>query len=187
MNKSVSLLLSFLSFSFTLTAQKAIFHVNTGFALSQIDGDNLGGYKKLGYDFGAGFLMSKTETYEIDFSLRVNQKGASESGFRLASLNYAETDLSFNYIHNNTLYAGAGLGLGYLMNGENGRYVNRNLQLARLDLFPLVTIGYKATERISLQSRFTRSILPITQNGLTRGVTKWYNRSILLEVVWLFP
>lgn len=176
------LLLLFLLSSTIIFSQNKRFHLNGGFAISQIDGDNLGGYKKLGYNIGAGFLFKKSETYEIDYSLRLNQRGARENVFYNISLNYLDSDLSFNYVHKNFFYAGGGLGMGILANPD--RRITSSISYTRLELFPLVTIGVKVKENIRIQSRFTRSLLPITVGGLRRDGFRNYNRSIIFELLW---
>ena len=171
----------------TLASAQTTFHANLGLALSQIDGDDIGGYKKPGYNIGAGFLFKKSDTYEIDYTLRLNQKGVRETNAYVIPLNYVENDLSFNYVYQDIAYVGVGLGLGYLANSSDQRRINNNIELARFDLFPLVNLGYKASDRVHIQTRFTRSLLPITKGGLKQDGFRWYNRSILFEFVWLFP
>lgn len=181
--KTKLLLFALICSATTLFSQSRRFHGNIGFTISQIDGDDIGGYKKLGYNLGAGFLFKKSDTYEIDYTLRINRRGARENVFYNISLDYVDNDISFNYVHKDFFFVGGGLGLGYLATRE--RRISSNITYARLDLFPLLTLGVKAKENLRLQTRFTRSLLPITVGGLRRDGFRNFNRSIIFELVWL--
>ena len=179
MRNKLFLVLLFVSFVAVVNAQTK-FHVNPGFILSQIDGDGIGGYTKLGYSLGAGFRFDKTDKYFTDFSTRINRKGGWSSPYTV-SLHYVEVDYSWNYTFYQNFYAGFGVAGGALLFYRDVSYVPTNLPIERYDLFPLVNIGARLNDNILLQVRLTRSIIPIT--GLSRSVPNWFNRSILGELV----
>lgn len=163
----------------TAGAQSSRFHLNAGVIASQIDGDQLGGYKKPGYNVGAGFLFQKSSTFDIDWTLRMNQKGVRETSDVGTTINvaltYLESDLSFNHVFNERFYLGGGLGLGYLMFNRNTLGIGSD-QFRKIDLFPQLMIGVKATEKLSFQVRNSISVLTSRKN-----LVRWRNRSILLE------
>lgn len=182
--KNNYLLFALIAFcSLAAGAQSGRFHVNGGIMASQIDGDQLGGYKKPGYNFGAGFLFEKSTSFELDWSIRMNQKGVRETSDVGTTINvaltYLESDLSFNHVFNERFYLGGGLGIGYLMFNRNTLGIG-NDQFRKIDLFPQVMIGVKATEKLSFQIRNSVSIITSRQN-----LVRWRNRSILLEVRYL--
>jgi hypothetical protein len=157
------------------TFSQSKFHLNTGFLLTQVDGDNYGGFKKMGYSFGAGFCFENgTELQFIDWSTRINQKGFREvnvSNWDLARLTYLETDLLYGFVLGEKSALCGGLYYGRLLN-----YYPR---LKKSDLAPVLRFDYRFTERISLQSRFSMSVISIR----LPQYSTWLNRCLQFEFV----
>jgi hypothetical protein len=157
-----------------LFAQKPKFHVNTGFLLSQIDGDNIGGFKKIGYSFGGGFRFEKEMTF-LDWSTRINQKGMRETNqntfvYALVRLNYLESDLIYSFKIGEKVFLGGGFYSAFLLQKLN--------TLRRLDFAPSFRLDYRPTEKINIQPRFSMSVLSIRQ----KNYSYWLNRAIMLEL-----
>ena len=164
------------------TGQSIKFHVNPGFIVSQIHGDKLGGYKKPGYSIGAGFLIEKSNTFEIDWSTRINQKGAREPlvGY-LVRATYLETDLVFNYIYKQKLILGVGGYYGYMM-AEN-TYIGFGYGgFRRSDIAPLFKVGVRLSEQVDLSARMANSVFSIRKNCVNSTTACWFNNSILFEL-----
>lgn len=176
------IIITFLFIGFSLTAQDIKFHVNPGFMLSQIHGDALGGYKKPGYSMGAGFLFKKSSTYEIDWSTRINEKGAREpQALYLIRLTYLETDIVFNYVHRQRITLGTGLSYGFML-AENANIGFEYGGYRRSDIAPLVKFGVRLSESVDVNVRMTNSILSIRRNCVNNTTPCWYNNSLLFEL-----
>ena len=176
-------LIGFLFLSSISYTQKAKLHTNYGFLLSQIDGDDAGGFRKIGYNIGAGFLIPRTDKFNIDLNLRINQKGAREFGFS-ARLNYLEGSTTFNYLLNDFLIGG-GLGYGYLIAHNTNLDFNESGGLRRSDVLAYLQLGYKLGKRTILSTRLDQSLISIRRDSNTRLAPAWFNRSILVELIIL--
>lgn len=178
------LLIGFLFISSFSQAQKLNFHSNYGFILSQIDGDERGGFRKIGYNIGAGFLIPKTDNYNIDLNLRLNQKGVREAGIS-TRLNYLEASATFNYLFGEYFLFGAGLGYGYLIAHNTVLDFNTAGGLRRSDVFPFIQLGFKLGKRTILSTRLDRSVISIRRNSNTVLAPAWFNRNVLVEIIIL--
>ncbi len=91
-----------LGIAFNSNAQKFEGGVYFGLTTSQINGDNLSGYNKVGMNLGFQTALPIGENAKFQFELAFIKKGAKEvpsdtSNFYKASLNYIEIPLLFQY------------------------------------------------------------------------------------------
>ena len=176
--------IAFIFLPFTLGAQDVKFHINPGFVISQIDGDSYGGYKKLGYSLGAGFRFVRSDKFEIDWSTRINQKGAREItpiSLFIVRLNYLESDLVFNYVLNQKVNFGAGAYTGFIMS-ENAKIGYQDNGYRRLEIVPLARIGVRINEKIDINVRYSRSVYSIRKNCTGTTTPCWFNKALLFEM-----
>lgn len=157
-------------------SQKVIFHINPGFIVSQVDGDSYGGFKKLGYNLGAGFRLNiKENNTFLDWGTRLNQKGFREVNpltYDLIRLNYLETDIIYATKIGTKVELGAGAYYGHLLFDEK--------TVRTRDIAPVFRVGLRVHEKLVLQSRFSYSVLSIREKNYSR----WLNRAILFEISW---
>ncbi|MBC8047484.1 MAG: PorT family protein [Fimbriimonadaceae bacterium] len=121
----------FLCTSFSLQAQIKhgkdddqfrIFDVGliAGFNASQVDGDNLAGFYKMGLNTGGVAHINFNEDWSLSFEILFTQKGARTrpdpdaiNVYKL-TMNYAEVPVAINYNDQNRFIFSAGLGYGRL-------------------------------------------------------------------------
>jgi hypothetical protein len=172
--KKNSLLLIVLLSIFQLKAQDVVFHFNPGFLMTQVDGDGYGGFKKMGYNLGAGFRFNNVEKSTFwDWGTRVNQKGYREVNeyiYDRATLNYLEMDLLYGKTFKSKIELAGGVYYGYLLQDI--------WQLRRRDVAPVFRFGYQLNETITLQSRFSWSVTSIKE----KQYSIWLNRALLFDI-----
>jgi hypothetical protein len=173
--KSIAFIIISISYC-SLWSQETLFHVNTGFLLTQVDGDGYGGFKKLGYNFGGGFRFNKAKAKRyLDLSTRINQKGYREVNdffYDRVGLTYLEFEGVYAFSLGKEFYLGPGLYYGRLL--QNYR------TLRKTDFAPCLRLEWQFTELASIQSRFAWSLFSIRESFY--GV--WLNRSLMFEIVY---
>lgn len=146
-----------------------------GFNASQIDGDDLYGYNKVGLTGGIriGYpVMDKADlNLEFLFSQRGSQADLSFSDdIRRISLNYIEIPVVFSYkdwlIEEDGYYkvrAEAGLSYGYLfdVSTSNGGFDGTVGDFRRDDISLILGAGYRLNRRWSFTARYTRGLRKI--------------------------
>lgn len=110
MNKSICFALLFFStlsaFSQKPDEKKSIFRaaVIVGFNASQVDGDDLAGYRKIGLNAGGAAFILLPKNFSVNFEILYSQKGARASNNQLTndvlkklSLDYVDVPVLINY------------------------------------------------------------------------------------------
>lgn len=165
--------------------------VLTGINAAQIDGDDLAGYNKLGLH--GGLKVSYFVRSKIDFSteLLFSQRGSSETlAFGLAEdresiqLNYIELPFMItvhDWLINESYYkvrAEFGLSYSNLFNSssQNSFFDDNISEFKSNDFSFLFGLGYRFTEKLGINVRYTRSIIPLFENPtqLTRGLFGYF-------------
>ena len=163
----------------------AIIGINT----SQVSGDNLSGFNKLGVRTGA-FVNKKFGVYigQIEF-LYIN-KGSKklidtetyEEGYKF-SLNYFEIPISLKTPIYNKTFLEIGCSFGYLLdwNEEINGYTDLGMEVNKLDYNLYIGIDYKLTKKVYINTRLSNSIIPIRKHA-SEQTYKWnrgqYNTSL---------
>src|SRR5688572_18833955 len=120
MIKSILTILIFLS-PYGLCAQTFRTAAVLGINMSQIDGDNLAGYHKIGLNTGLKSYAMLSEKFSLSFEMLFSQKGARSTTFftpnhpvRL-TLNYVEIPVEINFHDRESAIFSAGLAYARLL------------------------------------------------------------------------
>ena len=171
-----------------------------GANFSQVDGDQLGGYNKLGANLGVQIDREITEDWSGAFELRYSMKGAKKvidpKGPPTFSLTldyqYIEVPLLVKYTKYEkfTLYVGPSVGVNIV-----GKRFENGIESEVDELRPLelgFNIGgtYYVKEKIGLDLRHSYSMLSLTDNNVVSigptwfSRTGWFNRLFTIGVVY---
>lgn len=122
-------LLLFIIFSKSSYSQFFKGEVISGFNISQVDGDETYGFKKMGFHGGVGVVAPLYKNWSLSLETLYSQKGSKlrrqfadslDGSYRLY-LNYAEVPFMIQYTDKNIVSAGAGISWGRLVHVEEFR------------------------------------------------------------------
>jgi len=196
-----------------LTAQiikgEAIFGMN----LSQVDGDEVYGFKKVGLNFGAGVLIpfDKKGRWDVSIEALFNQKGANQgiqyydtvdgqpqTGEYNLNLNYVEVPVLVMYTDKDFISAGAGFSWGRLVSvkeWEHGNLVESTTATSGTyavnDFGILADFRIRIWEGLKFNLRYQYSLIKIrTREFDNRAGDTWtrdqYNNVISLRLIYVF-
>ena len=163
-------------FSINIHAQNFGGGLILGFSTSQVGGDNLAGFNKAGFLFGAYGNKSISELLSFQMEMTFIQKGSNNpkmnddehSNYLKEDIlsSYIEVPLLLQYHQSNKLKIEGGVQLAYLINGYyndiNGEIPTYSVNpFIKNDFGLLLGIDYKYSKNISLNIRLSNSILPI--------------------------
>lgn len=141
----------------------------TGLTTSQISGDQLAGYNKLGGKFGAFIIYPLNKKSSLKVELQLNQKGSKkpyiENSVQTYSfqLNYLEIPISFDYKVRQFVWLESGLSLGYLVSfkeeNESGEMITKVPNDLAIDF--MLGANYQWKKNTIINIRFGHSIIPI--------------------------
>lgn len=147
--------------------------VPIGLNFTQVDGDAIAGYNKVGLNLGVGALIdiNVLETFEAGFEISYNQLGSNSSGAQVdftgqslkLTFDYLSIPVFVNYKDIGKGYAGAGLVFSRLLN--NKRFENKNEiaetnEVNRFDLGVFAQIGYVFNPNLRVTLRVGYSAFP---------------------------
>jgi hypothetical protein len=182
MNKVTFSLILFLLFIFlqTSNAQKFQGGAFLGFNASQIDGDQLAGYNKIGLNTGLNISYDLNEPWQLNIDFGYSQKG-SRTGLsvqdgdliRKITLNYIELPIYVSYqdwwiedVDYFKIQAYTGISIGRLISVKNqlgdSDYDQENF--LKNDLGLLVGAKFFFNNNWGINGRYTRSIVRMYKN-----------------------
>lgn len=167
-----------------------------GLVASQVDGDNFGGYNKIGLYGGIFVGHPINDKFDLNMQISFIQKGSRQNASPadgvytsyLMRLNYAEIPLYFNWkLYQKKLYFQGGLTFGYLINAiEKDEYgvITQSSSVPEFNRFELGILGgfgYNINDKWSFVLRGQYSILPVRNTPL---IVLWYfNESLRNNVI----
>jgi len=147
--------------------------VPIGLNFTQVDGDDIAGYNKLGFSAGVGALIdiNRYQTFEAGFEILYNQLGSKSSGAQISfqgfslklTYDYLSIPVYVNYKDIGKGYIGAGLVISRLLN--NKRFENK-IEVAELnevnnfDLGVFAQVGYLFNPNMRATLRVGYSAFP---------------------------
>lgn len=201
----ISTLILFMVMTFSGYSQKFKGAVGGGFNLTQVDGDEVYGYHRIGAHLSAAAILP-INNWDITLETSFNQKGAyqkpqfedSLTGEYNLRLNYLEIPLTFHYTDRNLIGAGAGLSFGTLVSykeeehgGIQAPYAD-SVKFNNYDLSAVADINLRIWKKLWFGFRFSYSIIPIRERTFDPPWAqepwdrKQYNNSLTFRVVYVF-
>ena len=210
MKRIIILLLTMLPLC--IQAQHIHAYVTTGLNLSQIEGDELKGFRHVGFNGGVGALTALDDNYRWGLSVEAlfTQRGASnmdspEPYRGKYTLNYVDIPLLFHYQDPyGGMLIGAGIIYGRLVQQPHGNLEYRpnvfipdtsDLTFLKNDLSVALDFRFTVWKGLQFNLRWQTSILPIKRdwkfteiNGQVKRTfyRDAYNQSIALRLIWQF-
>ena len=156
--------------------------VFAGLTASQIDGDELEGYSKVGIQAGIYSRYSFSEQWFSKLEIKFIQKGSLKSvkdnpqlNFKV-KLNYLELPISLNYLYKEHFVFGIGLAYAQLLTAqvEDGAGVvdGNQLNYRDYDFNIIIPLQYFINEHLWADVRFAYSINSIKNDGFNK---QWNN------------
>lgn len=169
--------------------------ITTGLCTSQIDGDKLDGFNKMGGFAGFYVRAHLSEKAAIQSGIHYIGKGSKEKiesngivySTTKVGLHYLEVPFQFRYTYKKVLFFDAGLSFAYLIGSrfeENGEEIDKNrFHLSDFDYCLNFSIGYHITEKFDAALKFSNTF-PTPHASITddRNLSNWFNRLIVLTV-----
>ncbi len=182
-----------------------------GLNLTQVEGDEVYGFKKPGINIGAGAMIPLGKNWDISFEITYNQKGAKQgdqyndtiddvpvTGAYKLRLNYAEIPVLIHYTDKEFLTIGAGFSFGRLVGiqeYEHGSRVDETTLTSntydRNDFSYIVDLRVRLKGPLKLALRYQNSMVKIRTREFDNitGDT-WsrdqYNKVITLRLIYMF-
>lgn len=186
----ISLVLMISFSSYTANAQRIMGAVFGGFNATQVDGDEVYGYKKFGLNIGAAAIIPVYGNWSVSLENTYSEKGAHQRPRFLDSLdgsydlklNYLEVPLLIHFTDKDIVTFGAGMSWGrligvseqrngYKMSGttlESGIYRNSDLNL-------LIDVRFRIYKRLHFDVRYAYSLRPIATREIIDSKTGYPN------------
>ena len=156
-------------------AQKFGGGVILGLSTAQVDGDNLGGFNKVGFLVGTFANTSISELLSFQMEMTFIQKGSNNpkmkepahpnSEVQDISSSYIEIPLLLQYHQSDNLKIEGGLLSAYLIDGYYNDIYGKMQYITppfiKYDFGLLLGMDYLFSNKFSLNTRISRSILPI--------------------------
>lgn len=169
---------------------------HTGISGTQVQGDGLGGFDKLGFMFGLGVEMEVGKKSTIGFEINLLQKGSkkainpetnSDQKYKMV-LTYIQVPIYYKYNFTDKISALAGPAIGFLVASKEvdiyGPYTP-DPPFNSIDFTGILGAQYQFTDRLSAEVRFDQSLTSIRTKGSSSSrwlIGKQYNTSLGLYI-----
>lgn len=209
--KRTLLLLILALFAGSLQAQRIHAYVTSGVTLSQIEGDELKGYRQIGNVSGVGALMALDNNYRWGMSVEAlfSQRGAYNKTDKpyigRIPLNYVDIPVMLHYQdpYGGMLF-GLGLCYGRLVQQPHNKFeFNPNaflpdtsdMTFLKSDLCVVADFRFTVWKGLQFNLRWQYSIIPVKKDWLfieyknnkaVSSLNDFYNNSLALRLIWQF-
>ena len=210
MKNLVTLILLF-ALSSPLSAQRFLGAVAGGMNLTQVDGDLVVGYKRVGGHLGLAAILPIKKKWDITLETVFNQKGAYEgpqyqdslygtvvNGKYDLRLNYVEVPLTAHFTDRGRFTAGAGFAYGRLVSSKeiehNGAVppYSDTVAFNKNDFSVLIDLQVKIWKNLKFNFRYEYSMVPIRERtfidpyGIREpNIRKQYNNMLTFRMVYV--
>ena len=162
-----------------------------GISTSQVSGDQLGGFNKVGFLVGAFTNKSISPLLSLQMEMTYIQKGSdnpkmNENSISDINLSYVEIPLLLKYQQSNTIAIEGGFETAFLISSsDNDIYgkisATNTREFNTTDIGIFIGLDYSIGARLRLNSRISNSILPIRAHasGATFQLNKGQYNSVL--------
>ncbi len=179
----------------------AIFGTN----ITQVDGDEVYGFKKIGFNVGLAAIVPFNDRWSVSIENVFSQKGAyqkpkyadSLSGEYELKLNYLEVPVLVHYTDRNIITAGAGFSWGRLVGvgeWEHGKKTETFLNsgdYSQNDINIIADLRFRIWKKLKFNIRYAYSIAKIRTrehadlSGNT-WIRKQYNNLVSFRLIYVF-
>ncbi len=160
-----------------------------GVNLSQIDGDNLAGYNKIGLNLGGTAHWFFNENVSLNFEILYTQKGSSSSprdGIVTIpvkfKLDYVEVPVLFNYHDRGKVSFGGGLAYGRLVRNRIEIAGSPVKSVFKNDFSGILNGTVNLKEQLALNIRYQYSLVSI--GGFQQS--NMYNHFFSIRLIYMF-
>ena len=160
-----------------------------GASTSQVAGDMLGGFNKIGLLAGAYTNLKIKENLKLQFEITYIEKGSRnpnihKNNFAEITLSYVEVPISINLQQKENLGVEVGILPAFLITAEMNDYFSEieiDPAFEKYDFGVFAGINYHITDNIILNTRISNSISPIRPHvsGATNGWNKGQYNTVL--------
>mgnify|MGYP000067783717 CR=1 FL=1 len=165
----------------TIYAQGFNAKIVSGISASQVDGDNLGGFNKIGFVGGIGVGIPLNEKWTLQAEGFFVQKGSRSSNndpiYFKWRMSFVEIPFTFRYKFTERFFAEGGLAADILVSSNadgGGGFVSNSENLYRVNPVLAGGVGYKLSEKLAAQIRYGYSLSSIS------SIQYQYNNTILV-------
>jgi hypothetical protein len=158
----------------SLVAQNFSSGLSAGFTTSQISGDYLEGYNKLGFHLGAYIAYPINEKTEVNLAAQLIQKGSKKRYIENSpenysfGLNYFELALSIDYHYKGRFSIETGIApcllLSYSEELDDFELLNNKPNSLSLDF--LVGVKYDLNDKYAARVRYNQSLTPVRSSSI---------------------
>ena len=178
--------------------------VIAGFNATQVDGDEVVGYSKLGFNVGAAVIIPFKKNWSVSIENIFTQKGAhrgdifidSLSGSYTLRLNYVEVPVLVHYTDKRIITVGTGFSWGRLVGAkewEHGYRTETSVEHGpydKNDFSWLADIRFRVWKRLKFNFRFSYSIAKIRTRIYDNKISTWerkqYNNTLSFRLLYIF-
>ena len=178
--------------------------VIAGFNGTQVDGDEVIGYNKLGLNVGAAAIIPFKKKWSVSIENIFSQKGAhrgeiyidSLSGSYTLRLNYVEVPVLVHYTDKEIITVGTGFSWGRLVGAkewEHGQRTNTSVKNGPYDKNEfswLADLRFRIWKRLKFNLRFSYSLAKVRTRKYDNGISKWerkqYNNVVSFRLLYIF-
>lgn len=165
---------------------------------TQIDGDEIRGYKKWGLNGGVGGMMALGDRspWNIGMEVLYTQKGSKQKGAYEVTLPYAEVPVLVHFEDRQGGFTfGAGLAYGRMISDvetKGSNYLDSTTSFLKDDLSIVADIRFKIWKQLKFNFRFQYSLMPIRKDWVftdqfgkswTRNA---YSNALTFRLLWVF-
>ena len=174
--------------------------VISGFNLSQVDGDETAGFRKLGLNTGLGVVLPLNKNWSLSFETLYNQKGSRmrrqysdslEDGSYRLKLNYAEIPLMVQYTDRDFMTAAVGVSWGRLVHVEEWKNKVRidsvtllGGPFSRDDYNVFGDVRFRIYKNLKINARYTYSLQQIARRNVRDSKTGQMNMRNFYNNYW---
>lgn len=190
MTKKVIKLLFFLTFYMShVSSQNFKGGIVTGLNTSQVSGDLLSGFNKIGLIAGGYIKLELPKKNYIQFEIIYTEKGSknpeiSYNNIAEISLSYLDVPLSINFEKNNYISIQLGITPSVLTHSATNDFYGKisiEQEFQKFDLSIFGGINYKLTPKIILNTKISNSVIAIRPHAsnVTQGINKGQYNTML--------
>jgi len=189
MLKKFAILLCCGFLSISIHAQNFGGGIIAGASTSQVAGDMLGGFNKIGLLAGAYTNLKIKEDLQLQLEIIYIEKGSRnpnlhKNTIQEITLSYVEIPISINLQQKENLGIELGILPAFIMSSKMNDYFSEieiNPSFEKYDLGIFAGINYHLSKKIILNSRISNSIIPIRPHvsGATNGWNKGQYNTVL--------